>query len=107
MAQIPDSVQEKLKAHLGAIAGIFKAPRITLIVRGPEEGNARGDLILGNDDPVYVSKALRARIIAESKILEGTPQEMRVVEKEATDGGKDFNLQCGGPVDAYQPRRGR
>lgn len=107
MAEIPASVQERIKAHLVEIAKIFKAPRITLIVRGPEEGNASGDLILGNDEPMYVSRALRARIIAESKILEGTPQEMRVVEKERTDGGTEPHLQCGGPADAYQPRRGR
>jgi hypothetical protein len=107
MAEIPPSIQERLKAHLAAIAAIFKAPRITLIVRGPEEGNAKGDLILGNDDPIYVSRALRARIVAESKILAGTPQEMKVTEKEKTDGGTNPHLECGGVPDGYQPRRGR
>ncbi len=106
MAEIPASVQQRLQAHLTAIAAIFKAPRITIIVRGPEEGNAKGDLILGNDDPIYVSRALRARIIAESKILEGTPEQMRVLEKEETDGGKSPHLQPGGSPDEYQPRRG-
>ncbi len=105
--EIPASVQERLQAHLVAIARIFKAPRITIIVRSPEEGNAKGDLILGNDDPLYVSRALRARMIAESKILAGTPQEMKVVEKEKTDGGTGPHSECGGNPDDYQPRRGR
>ncbi len=105
--KIPPSVQQRLQAHLVEIAKIFQAPRITLIVRSPDVANVKGDLVLGNDDPIYVSRALRARIVDESKILVGTPQEMKVVEKEKTDGGTESPLQCGGPADAYQPRRGR
>ena len=105
--EIPSSIQERLQAHLIEIARIFKAPRVTLIVRSPDVANVKGDLILGNDDPHFVSQALRARMVAEAQILVGTPQQMKVVEKEKTDGGTESPLQCGGSADAYQPRRGR
>ncbi len=104
MAAIPDHVQRVLQQHLIEIAQLFKAPRITIIVRGPDDGNAKGDLVLGNDLPLYVERALRARMIEESKILLGTPQEMRVQEKEPTEGGKS-PFQDGGDPAAYQPRR--
>lgn len=106
MAAIPSDIQDRLKGHLIAIARIFKAPRITLILRSPDVGNVTGDLVLGNDNPLYVERALKARVVAEAEILAGTDQKMRVVEKEATPGGL-ANLEDGGPAENYQPRRKR
>ena len=104
--KIPPEVQEDLQRHLTAIAKLFVAPRITLIVRGPEVGNVKGDLILGNDDPVHVAAALRARMVDEAKVLVGTPHEMTVVEKEPSDPRtRGPRLQSGGPADAHRPRR--
>lgn len=78
MASIPPEVQAALKPHLAAIAGLFLAPRITLIVRGLDGGNAGGDCVIGNDNPALALGALRARMVAEAEILAGTPEQMRV-----------------------------
>ena len=84
MANIPEDMQERLQHHLTAIGRLFKSPRVTLIVRGPELGNATGDLVLTTDDPLKAERALRARIIAQAKIFAGQPAEMDVYEKPAT-----------------------
>ena len=107
LTAIPDDIQKRLQGHLTEIARLFNAPRITLIVRAPgEPSNVKGDLILGNDDPLDVAKALRARMIGEAEILAGTPQAMRVVEKERDDGEyPGARLQPGGNASDYQPRK--
>lgn len=105
MADIPDHVQRLLQEHLIQIARIFKAPRITLIVRGPDDGNAKGDLVLTNDNPLFVERALKAQVLARAKILADTPQEMNIIEKERTHGNLGPNLQDGGDPARYQPRR--
>ena len=68
MAKISKEVEDALKPHLAAIARIFKAPRITVIVRAPEGANVVGDLVLSNDNPTLVIAALRARMVAEAEI---------------------------------------
>ena len=82
MADIPKEILEPLKSHLTAIGRLFKSPRITLIVRGPEIGNATGDLVLTTDNPTLAIKALTARMVAEAEIYAGTAQQMKVIEKE-------------------------
>lgn len=84
MSAIPAEIQAALKPHLAAIARVFRAPRITLIVRGVDGGNAGGDLVLGNDNPTLALGALRARAVAETEILAGTPEQMRVELKQET-----------------------
>ena len=81
MAAIPTEIQERLQHHLTAIARLFKAPRITVIVRGPEVGNAKGDRVLSNDNLTHALAALRARMVAEAKFLDG---QFDVIEVEAT-----------------------
>lgn len=96
-----------LQIHLAAIAKAFKAPRITLIVRGPEDGNVKGDLVLTNDNPVFVERVFRAQMIERGKLLVGAPEEMDVIEKERTEGGLGPHFEDGGPASGYQPRRGK
>ena len=105
MAAIPKDIEDRLRGHLTAIARLFKAPRITMIVRSPEEGNARGDLILGNDDPYLVACALKARVIDEAFLWAETPDKTRLQVKEKTDGGEGPHVYSGGNASAYQPRR--
>lgn len=110
MPSIPKEIEARLQSHLTAIAKIFRVPRITLIVRGqtPEEGaNARGDLVITNDNPIFVEAALRARMVERAQILVGTPVQMDVFEKEPTPGGLAPHVQDGGDPRDYQPRRGR
>lgn len=104
---IPPEMEAYLQIHLAAIARAFKAPRITLIVRGPEDGNVKGDLVIGNDNPVFVGRVLNAQMISRAKILAGTPEETEIREMEPTEGGKGPNFQDGGDVKDYQPRRGK
>lgn len=96
-----------LQIHLHAIAKAFKAPRITLIVRGPEEGNVKGDIVLTNDNPVYVERVFRAQMIERAKILVGTSEEMDIIQKERTTGGLGPHFEDGGIAADYQPRRGK
>lgn len=65
--QIPEPIAERLKLLLAAIAKLFRASRITLIVRAPEEGNALGTLVMGNDSPTEAIQALREHMAAEAK----------------------------------------
>jgi hypothetical protein len=88
MADIPKEVQDALRPHLAAIARIFKAPRITLIVRAPEGANVKGDLVLGNDDPSLALAALRARMVAEAELFRDDPDlHMKLQIKEPTNAG--------------------
>lgn len=82
MAEIPKDVQDRLKPLLASIARLFRAPRITLIVRAPDVGNVKGDMVIGNDDPTSVIGALRARMVDEAEIYAGTPERLRVAIKE-------------------------
>lgn len=91
MAEIPEEIKERLQHHLTAIARLFKAPKITLIVRGPEAGNAKGDLVLGNDSPTLALAALRARIIAEAEFLAGDAGPMLVQRKEPGHAAHTFH----------------
>lgn len=106
MANIPPNMEAYLQIHLAAIAKAFKAPRITLVVRGPSDGNVRGDLVITNDNPLFVEAVFRAQMIARAKILVGTSEEIEVTEKEPTVGGLGPDFQDGGDVKDYQPRRG-
>jgi hypothetical protein len=65
--QIPPEIAERLQTLLKPIAALFNAPRITIIVRSPEEGNAVGDLVLSNDNPSAVVATLRAHMVAEAQ----------------------------------------
>ena len=65
--QIPTEVAERLKLLLEAIARLFKASRITIIVRSPEDANATGDLVFSNDNPTQAIAALRAHMVAEAE----------------------------------------
>lgn len=85
MAGIPAEIESLLKAHLGAIAKLFKAPKITLIVRAPQFANASGDLILTSDNLTLVQMSLQSMMIREAHILAGTPEQMTVVEKPRTE----------------------
>lgn len=110
MADIPESIESQLKPYLTAIARLFKAPRITLIVRGPglgDEGNAKGDLVLTNDNPLFAGRALAALEIGRAQILVGTPVQMDAIEKEPTPGGLLPERQDGGDPRDYQPNRRR
>lgn len=109
MADIPKTIEDQIKPYLAAIARLFRAPRITLVIRGPgsEDGNAKGDLVLTNDNPLFAGHALRALEIGRAQILVGTPVQMDVIEKEPTPGGLTPHLQDGGDPRNYQPKRGR
>lgn len=65
--QIPEAVAERLKLLLAAIAKLFKASRITLIVRSPEDANSVGDLVFSSDSPAKVMEVLRAHMLAEAQ----------------------------------------
>jgi hypothetical protein len=64
---IPKDVQARLRPLLTEIARLFKAPNITIIVRGG--ANAPGDLVFGNDNPTLALEALRAFMVREAKQL--------------------------------------
>jgi hypothetical protein len=101
------NMEAYLQIHLAAIAKAFKAPRITIVVRGPEDGNVKGDLVLTNDNPVFVERVFRAQMIERGKLLVGTPEEMDVTVKERTEGGLGPHFEDGGMAADYQPRRGK
>ena len=105
MAKISKEVEDALKPHLAAIARIFKAPRITIIVRAPEGANVVGDLVFGNDDPTLALAALRARMIAEAELFRDDPDlYMKLQVKETTNAGVPARkLQHGGPNPATVP----
>lgn len=107
MPAIPAEIEERLKPALTAIAKLFKAPRITLIVRSPDVGNVKGDLVLGNDDLTKVEAALRALVVGEAVLFAESPDPMRVVEKEKTHGSTDPHIWSDGDAGERQPRRGR
>lgn len=65
--QIPTEIADRLKLLLDAIARLFKASRITIIVRTPEDGNATGDLVFSNDNPTHAIAALRTHMEQEAK----------------------------------------
>lgn len=67
--QIPAEIAERMKLLLEAIAKMFKASRITIIVRSPEEANSVGDLIFSNDNPTKVMEALRNHMVAQAQSL--------------------------------------
>jgi hypothetical protein len=107
MSDIPPHIQRLLQQKLIEIAKIFVAPRITLIVRGPEVGNVKGDLVLGNDNPLYVERVLKARVVTQAEILAGTPERTMVVEKEKTEGDTGPRFDDGGNPANYQPKRAK
>lgn len=90
MPAIPPEIEARLKAHIAGIARLFKAPRITLIVRAPEGANVKGDLILTADNLTLVMQSLRAMMVREAQILVGTPEEMTLIEKPRTDARPNF-----------------
>lgn len=65
MPDIPEDIHETLRGHLTAIAKLFRAPLITLVVRAGD--NAKGVLVLGNDNPSFLIEALRERMVADAK----------------------------------------
>ena len=104
MPDIPADAQAIIQGHLTAIARIFKTSRITLVVRAADDGNAKGDLVLTNDDPYLAECALKAEVIRRAQIFAGTPMKMEILEKEKTDGESGPHLFSGGPASGYQPR---
>lgn len=84
MASIPPEFEEILQRHIWGIRRLFKSPRVTIIVRAADDGNAKGDLVLTEDDPIRVMEALRARMIDEAKIFAASPHPMRLITKEAS-----------------------
>lgn len=74
MDKVPDGIQERLKPLLTEIAQLFKAPNITIIVRGGD--NAPGDLVFGNDNPTLALAALRTFMDGDArKQLESTADD--------------------------------
>ena len=105
MPAIPPEVEARLKPALTAIAKLFRAPRITIIVRAPEVGNVKGDLVLGNDDLGKVAEALKALVVGEAVLFANSPDAMRIVEKEKTHAGTDSHIWSDGDPRLYQPSR--
>jgi len=65
---IPPEFQEPLQRYLTAIAKLFRAPRITVIIRSADNGNTQGDLVLGNDEHIdKVIEVLTIHRIAEAR----------------------------------------
>ena len=106
MAKISKEVEDALKPHLAAIARIFKAPRITVIVRAPEGANVVGDLVLSNDNPTLVIAALRARMVAEAEIDVDQPG-MTLQIKEPTGATMPARRLQDGGLDPEVVPRGR
>lgn len=67
ISPIPPEIADALKPHLIAIKRLFKASRITLVVRTPEDSNAAGNLVLSDDNPTLVIQAIRAQMVAEAQ----------------------------------------
>ncbi len=65
--QIPEAIAERLKLLLTAIAKLFRASQITIIVRSPEGANSTGVLVMGNDSPAEAMQALRAHMVSEAE----------------------------------------
>ena len=105
MADIPKEIEERLRPHLAAIARLFKAPRITLIVRAPEIGNVTGDLVLSNDNPTRAIAALRSRMVAEAEIYAGAPNRMTAIVKEPSSEPPAARMQM--DHRHFQPRAAR
>lgn len=66
---LPEAHRHYLQAHVAQIAKLFRAPVITLIVRSPDGGNVKGDLVITNDDPLLVRKALDELIQGKARRL--------------------------------------
>jgi len=81
MPAIPPEIEAQLKAHISGIARLFKAPKITLIVRSPEAANVNLTLVM---------QSLRAMMVREAQILVGTPEEMTMIEKPRTEARPNF-----------------
>ena len=65
---IPPEIDEPLKRYLTAIAKLFRAPRITLIIRSADNGNTQGDLVMSQDDRLdKVIEVLTIHRIAEAR----------------------------------------
>lgn len=65
--QIPPEIADRLQLLLKATAALFKASKITIIVRAPEDGNTEGDLVLTNDNPSKAMMVLRGHMVAEAR----------------------------------------
>lgn len=65
--QIPVEIADRLKLLLDAITKLFKASRITIIVRTPEDANSTGDLVFSNDQPHKAIEALRTHMVAQAQ----------------------------------------
>lgn len=101
MAAIPPEIEALLKAHLVEIARLFKAPRITLIVRAPAGANVKGDLILTADNLTEVMACLRAEMVSQAEILVGTPQQMTVIEKPRSEARP--KMESDNPMGGARP----
>ena len=65
---IPPEFQERLEAHLAGIAKLFRAPRITLVIRSADSGNTEGDLVLSNDEHIQkVIDVIHSHMKAEAR----------------------------------------
>lgn len=84
MAEIPEEIRKQLEVHLVGIAKLFRAPLITLVVRsGP---NAKGDLLLSNDNPQLVINAIRARMVERAEKFANDFEAPPPAAKDHTDG---------------------
>jgi hypothetical protein len=64
---IPPEKKARLMELIKQIGMEFISPRITLIVRSPEEGNTVGTLVLSSDNPTAALEALRQHAVEEAE----------------------------------------
>ena len=71
---IPPELLDKLMPLVRSIGALFVAPRITIIVRAPEDANVTGDFIWSNDQPQKVADVLKSHMMANAKqFADGQP----------------------------------
>jgi hypothetical protein len=93
--EIPQVVVEPLRRSLTAIARLFKAPRIGLVVLGPSGDvapNAKGDLYIGTVNPSVAIVALRKILVQEAEKFADDPASQKDVirgHKEMAKETKD------------------
>lgn len=86
MGEIPKEAQEVLQGHLLGIAKLFKASKITLIVRAPEDGNSKGDMHFGNDNPTIALETFRRLLVEEAQRRNVAPAPPTTQEKDQASG---------------------
>ena len=71
---IPPKLMGQLMPLVRSIGALFVAPKITIIVRAPDDANVTGDFIWSNDDPRKIADVLKAHMHANAKqFADGEP----------------------------------